>query len=173
MENAPTPPAAAPESVVAPSTSVGARLMNVFATPGEVFEEIKDRPVEAANWFVPLLLSALFGVVCCVVIFSQETILQQMREVQDRALEKKVEKMSKEQQEKVREMAAQFTSPRVMKLFGSAGAVVGSIAWLFFLAFLVWLAGTRLFHGHFSYMKAVEACAVAGMISVLATIIAT
>jgi len=145
MENAPRPPSAVPESVVAPSTSVAARLVNVFATPGEVFEEIKNRPVEAANWFVPLLLSALFGVICCVVIFSQDTILQQMREAQEGAMEKKLEKMSKEQQEKVREMAAQFSSPGVMKLFGSVGAVVGSIAWLFFLALLVWLLGTRLF----------------------------
>ena len=169
MEQSPPPPLLAPGT---PSSSLGARLMNVFAMPGEVFEEIKARPISPANWLLPVALAALVGVVYITVVFSQETVLQQMREMQDRAMEKKLEKLPKEQREKVREMADKFRSPALMKIFGSVAAVGGSFAWLFFSAFLVWLIGTRFFKAEYAYMKAVEVCGLASMISVLGGIIA-
>ena len=49
------PPPAPP----APATSLVARLLNVFAAPTEVFEEIKTSRSTTANWLVPALITAV------------------------------------------------------------------------------------------------------------------
>src|SRR2546430_17302136 len=104
--------------------SLGARLANVFAAPGEVFAEVKIGPPSPANGLVPGLLLCLAGIVSTFVLFSQDSILQQLRDQQEQALEKKLEKASKEQREQIQAMFEKFTSPALMKIFGSAGAVV-------------------------------------------------
>ena len=50
-------------------------------------------------------------------------------------------------------------------------AVARSFGGLFFVAAIVWLLGTRLFKGSFTYMQAVEVCGLAAMISVLGGVI--
>jgi len=73
------PPLPADRSVT-PTSSLGARLLNVYATPGEVFEEVRQSPPSAANWLVPVLLSCLISVISAVAIFSQETVVRQIQE---------------------------------------------------------------------------------------------
>src|SRR5947209_7965349 len=41
------------------STSLPARILNMFACPGEVFDEVVSGPIAPANWFVPALLVGL------------------------------------------------------------------------------------------------------------------
>jgi hypothetical protein len=61
----------------------------------------------------------------------------------------------------------QFFSPALIKLFGSVGAVVFSAAWLFSVALVIWLLGTRVFKGSFGCIQSLEVCGLAGMIGVL------
>jgi hypothetical protein len=68
--------------------SLVSRLFNVFATPGEVFEGVKAGPPVHANWWVPLLLSCVAGLVYVFVVFSQESVLRQVREQQVAAIQK-------------------------------------------------------------------------------------
>src|SRR6266567_1525844 len=68
-------------------TSLPARLMNVFAAPGEVFDEIKVAPVSAANWVLPALLIIVVGWIAAWLIFSQESFLHQVTEIADKAIE--------------------------------------------------------------------------------------
>ena len=164
-------PPSLPDVQTGPRMSLGTRLMNVFTGPGEVFDEVKKGPPSNANWLVPVLLICLVGIVATFVIFSQDSILQQIREQQDRAIEKKLEKLPKEQREQAREIAEKWTSPALMKLFGSGGTIARAFGSLFLIALVLWLLGTRLFKGSFGYMQAVEVCGLAGMISVLGGII--
>ena len=57
-----------------------ARLLNVFATPGEVFEGVKASRFCVGNWLLPALLSAVVGVLTVIVILSQPSIQRQVRE---------------------------------------------------------------------------------------------
>src|SRR6266567_4701928 len=111
MENAPLPLPL--EEVQRPASSLAGRLLNVFAAPGDVFEEIRTSAPSTANWFVPLLLSCLIGVCYVFVVFSQETILQSMREAQEKAMQKQVDagKLTQQQAEQRLEMAQRFAGP--------------------------------------------------------------
>src|SRR6266568_1290459 len=45
------------------SSSLSQKLSNLFASPGEVFDEVAVMPSQLANWRIPTLLVCLAGVV--------------------------------------------------------------------------------------------------------------
>jgi Yip1-like protein len=172
MENAPPPLTV--EEVQRPASSLASRLLNVFAAPGDVFEEIRTSTPSTANWLVPLLLTCLVGVGYVFAVFSQESILQSMREAQEKAMQKQVEagKLTQQQAEQRLEIAQQFAGPTLIKVFGSVGVVVVNLVMLFFVALVVWLVGKLVFKGGFSYLKAMEVAGLAGTVNILGGIVA-
>jgi hypothetical protein len=164
-------PPSLPKATAVPSTSLSARSFNIFATPGEVFEEVKAAPASTSNWLAPAFLAAVVGVISVWIIFSQDTVLHQIREQREKALEKSLEKLPKEQRERAMEMAEKFSTPIIFKVIGSFGAVAGTFGWLFFLALVMWLLGTKVFKCDFPFMKAAEVCGLSLMISILGGII--
>jgi hypothetical protein len=165
MPNAPPP---------IPPTSLAARLLNIFAAPGEVFEEVKAAPSTASNWLVPTVLSAVVGVLASFLIFSQPAIVQQLHEQQTKAIDQQVKagKMSQADADKALPLIEKFTGPAMLKIFGSVGAVVGSFVRLFWWALVLWLAGKLFLKVNLSYLKAAEVAGLATMISMLGGIVA-
>src|SRR5260221_6341536 len=108
LASAPPPPAPAP-----PATSLPARLLNVFAVPGDVFEEIKSSRPSVANWLVPMILMAIVGVISAIVMFSQPAIQQEVREQQSKAIEQRVKggQMTRAQADQMEAMAEKYMTP--------------------------------------------------------------
>lgn len=157
-----------------PPTSLAARLLNVFATPGEVFEEVKAAPATVSNWLVPALVAAIVGVISVFIVFSQPAMLQQIREQQGKMFDSQVKagKMSRAEADKALATAEKFMGPTVMKFTGSIGAVVVSFVRVFWWAFVLWLIGLVFLKVRFGYLKALEVAGLASMISVLGAIVA-
>lgn len=156
-----------------PPMSLGARLANVFAVPGDVFETVKAGTPSLANWLVPLLLSCLAGVIHTILIFSQDVTLHQIQELQERSIQKRLEKLSKADAEKTREVMERFLSPAFLKITGSIGAVGWAGLSLFLTGLFLWLVGTRMLKGTFSLRQAMEVGGLAGMIGVLGSVVTT
>jgi len=156
-----------------PATSPASRLLNVFAAPGEVFDEIKAAPPSAANWLLPAILLILAGWISTALIFSQPAIRQQMIELADKSIDLQVEKgrISSADAEKARPLAEKATV-----IAAVVSAVVGTPAVAFALPFwsglILWLGG-KVLHGNFSYLKAVEVAGLANMILVLDAVVRT
>src|SRR4051794_23162254 len=95
-----------------PKTSITARLLNVFAVPAEVFEEVRTSLFSVSNWVLPLILSALVGAVSAFVIFSQPAILQQIREQQAKGIDQKIKegKVTQAQADQYTAMIEKFMS---------------------------------------------------------------
>ena len=167
-------PESQPVTTTPAVTSLPARLMNVFATPGEVFEDVKAAPVSTANWLVPALLIIVVSWIAAALIFSQESFLHQVTEIADKAIEKQIEKghMPKEQAEAARQVGQKWAG-----ISTKIGAVAGPVVAVFFFPFwrglIFWLFGAKLFKGNFTYMKAVEVAGLANMIGVLDAIVKT
>lgn len=174
-----TPPALPPEPAAPPpaATSLLSRLMNVFAVPGEVFDEVKASAHSASNWLVPVLLGAVVGVAAVFFLFSDPQILRPIVEKQEQAMEKQLEKLvqagqiTRQQADEQKKMTEKFMGPLMMKISGSAGAVFWSFARVFFWALVLWLLGKWLLQVRFGYLKAVEIAGLAGMIGVLGTLV--
>ena len=152
-------------------------MMNVFAVPGEVFEEVKASAHSAGNWLVPALLSCVVGVVSIVIVLSQPTIQQQIREQQEQVLEKRLDKMvqagqlTRQQADQQKELAEKFMGPMVMKISRSLWAVFWSFARVFLWALVLWLLGIWLLRVRFGYLKAVEIVGLSAMVGALGTIV--
>jgi len=167
MDAAPIP---SPPPEVAPSgpSSLTDRLTNIIAAPGEAFEEIKNAPVRASNWLVPLILACIATVVYMCLAFSQPVILRGMQEQRENVMRKKVAagKITQEQADQATAMTEKFITPTTMKIFGAGGAVVASVAGLFLMAVAIWLALKCCTAARLDYMKVVEICGLALVIDV-------
>lgn len=167
-------PESQPDTSQPPATSLPARLMNVFAAPGEVFEEVKAAPVSTANWLVPALLIIVVSWIAAWLIFSQESFVHQVNEIADKAIEKQIEKghMPKEQADAARQVGQKWAGIST-KISAVAGPVVAAFFLPFWRGLIFWLFGAKLFKGNFTYMKAVEAAGLTNMIGVLDAIVKT
>ncbi len=174
MEQPQFTPEPQPEAPPSPTMSLGGRLLNVFATPGDVFQEVKTASVSTANWLVPALILIAVSWVATWLIFSQSSIKHQLSEITDQAIQKQVEKahLSEQQAEQARAMGEKWAgiSSRV-----AAGLVpvFGGFVTPFFWGLILWLVGAKLLKGNFPYMKAVEVVGLVNMVSVLDVIVRT
>src|SRR5689334_20217825 len=105
-----------PEKPRPPAMSLAARLLNVFATPGEVFEDVKAAPSSVANWLVPAVLLAVVSVLFGIVMASQPAIRQQIREQQAKSLDQRVAAghMTRAQADQTLDMLDKATLPIVV-----------------------------------------------------------
>ncbi|MCX6921838.1 MAG: YIP1 family protein [Verrucomicrobia bacterium] len=170
MEEPELMPEPQPEAPQPPTMSLGGRLFNVFATPGEVFQEVKSTSVSATNWLVPALILLAVSWVATWLIFSQESINHQVSEITDQAIQKQAEKthMSEQQVEQ---------AERVAGIAKKIGAFVVPVFIAFVTPFgwglILWLVGVKALKGNFAYMKAVEVVGLASMVSILGSIVTT
>jgi hypothetical protein len=168
-----SPPAAPPP----PAMSFAARLLNVFAIPGEVFEVVRANRLCVGNWLLPALLLAVVGVFTVVVILSQPSVQRHMRELgeqQAKALEQQVKarKVAQADADQLQAITRWFFDPATLKIVKSMAAVVIGVARVFWWAFILWLVGRRFLKVQFGYTKALEVAGLALMISVLGEIVA-
>lgn len=172
MDQPPHIPETTSPAAGAPTTSLAARLFNVFATPADVFDEVKAAPSSTANWLVPALILILVGWLGAGLIFSQDSIRNQLSEVTEKAIEKQVEKgkLTKQQAE-----SAQQVAEKTAVIGGIIGAgivpVFVAFGTVFFGGLIVWLAGNKGLQGSFTYMKGVEVAGLASMVGVLGEIV--
>ncbi len=170
MDNPPTiQEQQAPEPQM-PRMSLAARLLNVFAVPGEVFLDVKTSPRTISNWFIPSLLGALVGAFSVFIILSQPSIQKQFQERQGRMIEEAVKAGKLTAQE--RQAAEAMTGPTAIKVFGSVGAAAGSFASVLWWGFVLWFLAQRMLRTDVRFGKALEVAGLAMMIDVLGGIVA-
>jgi hypothetical protein len=163
----PTPP-------TPPPTSLGARMVNVFATPSDVFDEVKASPAQTANWLVPALLALLVGWIRSWLVLNQEAIKQQFADMQEKQYQKMIDKgrMTREQLEAQRPMMEKVgnISRQVGMFVAPPLTAFGFILWWGLITFLV---GNYALGGKFSYLKAVEVSGLIGVLAILESVIKT
>lgn len=169
------PPLPQSETPVAPppTMSLAARLLNVFAIPGDVFAEVKAARSATANWLVPLMFLSLIGALAAIIIVSQPAIQQQMREAQTKAMDQKVKagKMTQAQADQAMEFMDKFMGPTMWKVAGAFGAVVVNVLRMLWWGLVLWLLGRWMLKTEFGYGKSLETVGLALMISVLGTLV--
>jgi hypothetical protein len=126
-----------------PPMPLGARLLNIFAAPGEVFEAIKTTPTATRDWLMPMFLSCLMGIIHVNVIFSQPAVIQVIKEQQAQSIQEMVAagKIPADKADAVEEQMQRFGGPAVMKTISSFGAVASVFAITFLIGLGTWLVG--------------------------------
>jgi len=153
--------------------SLGGRLFNMLATPGEVFEDIRLRPPSVANWLVPALIAIVIGWVGSWIVFSQDSVQHQLSEMSEQAIEKQIErtKPSQEQAEAMRAAAAKYGAIG-QKISAMAIPPFTALTTPFIWGLFLWLISKAL-HAHVDYMKCVEVVGLSSVIGILDGIVRT
>jgi hypothetical protein len=174
MDPMPPVPEQQSDAAQAPPMSLPARLLNVFAVPGEVFAEVKLAKASAVNWLVPVLCSAIVGILSSVIIFSQPAVVQQIREQQAKAIDAQVKagKMTQAQADQALPILEKFTGATMLKIFGIVGSVIVSFVHVIWWGFVLWLLGRWFLKVPIAFPKALEVAGLAMMINVLGAIVA-
>jgi hypothetical protein len=150
--------------------SLPARLTNVFALPGDVFDAVRLMPSSAANWLTPALILVVISWMSVWVLFAQDSIRHQVDELATSSIQKQVDehRITEQQADQMR---------RTVQMVTQAGKVAGPVLTAFITPFwwglVLWLVGTKGFKADFSYLKAVEVAGLTSMISVLDVIVKT
>ena len=154
--------------------SLSGRLLNVFATPTDVFQNVKTAPASTANWLVPALILIAVSWAASWVIFSQDSIKHQLSEITEQAIQKQVERthMSEQQAEQARAMGEKWAGIS-SKISAALIPVLAGFVTPFVWGLFLWLVGAKLLKGNFPYMKAVEVVGLGNMIAVLEVIVKT
>jgi hypothetical protein len=151
---------------------LGARLVNVFAAPGEVFSSVARAPFMASNWLVPAIIVGLIGLIVNLVIFTNPALVQQIQDIQEKEFQKAVDRgrMTEEQVEHAREamLGIGMTIARVASAVG--GVIYGFLAPLWW-GLLAWLTGRWILRGTLPYMRAVEVAGLSSLIAALGMLV--
>ncbi len=157
-----------------PRTTLWARLLNVFATPGAVFDEVvAEAHPTPVNWIVPLVFAAVVGIIFSLVVFSQPSVIQQLKERQQTSIQKLVDagKLTEEQGAERAKQIERFFNPTVLKIASALGSMAANAFWMFGIGLGLWLLGKFIFKREFPFMLGVEVTGLSFMIWVLGGII--
>ena len=156
----PMPATPSNSSAVPASTSLVAKLIDMFASPSEVFDEVVATPPRFGNWLVPTALVALAS-------------LFLLRASSNEAVSVTTTPQAVEAQPTASDSAAVQAAPssvdaqRLSALVTCGGAFAGT----FWSAFLLWFIGRAFLRTRFSYLKTVEVVALAGSVVALGTLV--
>jgi Yip1 domain len=165
-----------PEAPQPHALSLAARLLNVFAIPGEVFAGVRASRSSIGNWLVPALLLAIVGVVTAVVVVSQPAFQRQIRDLTEqeaKTLDQQVKagKVKQPDADRALALTRAITTLAALKSLCSVGAAVVGIARVFWWGFVLWFLGRMFLKVRFGYPKALEAAGLGLMINVLGAVV--
>jgi hypothetical protein len=165
-----------PEAPQPPAISLAARLLNVFAIPGEVFAGVRASRISIGNWLVPALLLAVVGVLSAIVVVAQPAFQRQIHdrtERQAKAMDQQVKAGKVKQLDADRAMALTraITTPAALKSLLSVAAAFVGVARVFWWGFVLWLLGRLFLKVRFGYPKALEVAGLGLMINVLGAVV--
>jgi hypothetical protein len=133
-------------------TSLGTKLLNVFVSPSQVFEEVVAAPPSLANWIVPVALVCLSSLATLTAITSPDLAATAANQLVD---------TGKVNQSQATTLSAQWQNVSRIAL------VIAPFAATIWSAFVVWFIGKVFLKSQFAFRKALEVTALSGAILVL------
>ncbi|GJQ20079.1 MAG: hypothetical protein HBSIN02_04340 [Bacteroidia bacterium] len=160
-----------PETAASPD-SMGTRIANVFASPSEAFQGLDTNPPRSLHWVIPFILILALGVFSVYLIFSTESLRDQIYDLQARQFEKAVAEgqMTQQQADQIRDRMEQ-TGLGLFMVFGAIPIVLFTAAYFFLGALFLWLASKIVFKTQLKYGKYLEMYGLASWIGVLGSLV--
>lgn len=177
MQDTSAPPPSGEQAV--PPMSFTEKMTNIFASPGELYENVRDTGATASNWIVPLIIFIIIAFVTSWITMHNPSLASQLKDQISQQTEKSLQeaiqsgKMTPEQAEQSRQQMEQFTDPSSpWMMITTAGSLIIVIPIGLFLVCLVyWLLGKTVMKSASPYMKVVEVVGLTFFIGCLEAIV--
>jgi hypothetical protein len=157
---------------VAGEGSALGRMLNVLPSPGEVFEEIKERPVSHANWLIPAFIWIVMGGIAIHFIFAMPSFRYEIKKQQEKQMQLRV-KQGKMTQDQADQIMANMP-PWIMAVaegFALVTTAIYAFGIPFFWGMIIWMLCSMVYKADVEYMKAVEAAGLISVVYILATVV--
>src|SRR5512136_752549 len=86
-----TPIQAPPAEQVKPM-SFSDKLVGVFASPSELYDNVRQTPPTSSNWVIPTLILVIVGVIMAYLVVSNPSLSDQMKRMASEQMEKGLQK---------------------------------------------------------------------------------
>jgi hypothetical protein len=152
--------------------SLSEKLAGIFASPGEVFENVRLTPQTNSNWLVPTLLLIVVTLILSYLTISNPTLVDQMTAIQRDAIEKMVEEGRMTQEQADAQMERMGPGSPFLLIGILVGPPIFTFIRLFFLALVFWVMGKTAMKATAPYLKVTEVVGLTlyiGIVEVLVT----
>ncbi|RCK75243.1 MAG: hypothetical protein IGBAC_1379 [Ignavibacteriae bacterium] len=152
------------------TSSLLTRITNVFASPGELFTELKESKPQTTSWLIPLIISILMAFFVIAAIQLNESLKFQVKEIQAEKMQELVQegRMTQEQAD----MATSRTgSSQSFIIFGGISATIMTIVLFFLITLIFWLAAKFGLKFTGGYTKILELYGLTTLITSLGSIV--
>ena len=172
-----TPVQATPAEEVKPM-SFSDKLVGVFASPSELFDNVRQTPPTSSNWVVPTLILVVVGVIMAYLMTSNPVLSDQMKRMASEQMEKGLQKqiaagkMTQEQANQARDQMAGMGQTGTM-IFSYASAIIGPFFALFLGGLVFCLLGKGVMMATVPYMKVVEVVGLTFFIATIESVVTT
>lgn len=150
------------------------KLSNIFAAPGELFENVRLTGPTSSNWVIPVIIMIVVALVMSQLVVGNSSLRDQMGALIKKSMEESVQsgRMTQEQADQAFE---QFGSPTstISMITRIVATVAGIPIVLFIVALAYWLLGKWGMKATAPYMKVVEVIGLTFFIGALESIVTT
>lgn len=149
------------------------KIVNIFASPGELFENVRQTGPTSSNWVLPWLIFVIVAIATGQLVVNNPSLADQLATTIRQALDKSVQEGSMKQEQA--DQAFAFTRPGStwFTLIQVASSVFGSLVVLFILGLLYWLIGKSAMNATAPFLKVVEVVGLTFFIGTLEQIVTT
>jgi Yip1 domain len=154
-----------------PAPALGKTISDVFASPSEAFQSIKNTQPSAKLWLVPMLLMAAIVISSTIFLFTNDALKTEFKETQSRIYQQKVEQGKMTQTQAEQAESAMDSMGGLFIVIGIIGGMIAVAAYYFGAALVLWLVNKSLFKAPYGYMKYLELYSISTWIGVLGGVI--
>jgi hypothetical protein len=159
------------EETSQPSASFSDLLVNVFSSPSEAFDALRNAPSRTGVWLLPYILTLFLGAAFTYVLFTNDTLREEALEPQRRAMEERVASGQMTQEQADAATAQMEGMGEMMMVFGLIGVVIFVSLAYFCGALVLWLAGKLALKSTAGYGKYLELYGLSNWIGILGMIV--
>jgi hypothetical protein len=151
--------------------SLGQVITDIFTSPSEIFQKLKNTAPSPMLWVMPLIAMLLIVTFTVFMLFTNEPLKAEMKEIQSKSIQKMVDegKLTQEQADQAESRTESMGS--MMIVFGVIGGAVFIAAYYFGGALFLWLASKTILKSAVGYGKHLELYGCASWIGVLGGIV--
>ncbi len=148
------------------------KVMNIFASPGELYENVRQTGKTTSNWLLPMIIFIIIAAVTSQLLIQNSSLSDQLGAVIKKGFDKQVQE-GKMPQDRADQTFEQFAKPgsTMFTITRLGGLIIMTPIFLFALGLVYWLVGKSAMGAKAPYMKVVEVVGLTFFIGALEAIV--
>jgi hypothetical protein len=152
--------------------SFSEKVMNIFASPGELYENVRLTEKTTSNWLVPLVIFIVVAAIMSQLMIHNASLADQLGATIKKGFDKQVQE-GKMPQERADQAYEQFAKPgsTMFTISQLGGIAIMTPIVLFVVGLVYWLIGRSAMGARVPYLKVVEVVGLTFFISAIESIV--